>query len=600
RQGLPHITTMDHKQLHDLIKSGHVHFHDLTEKTDGSTFKFGHDENGFYSQSSGSGSEKMRTGQDYVRRATERGNSLEPASAFKEIHDSLHNNQALRDYLKKHYEKHGTAEVRGELFSRKLSTPSEVEGEVKANATSYDPKKWGSKGQIVLHTKLPENEKHDPNHFKNNLSNSEVNFDDDILHHQKSKVDVKDEASDLKKLNHELLSSRTTKTNKQAKEAEKAKLAEIARRVSSKVDEHVKSKNLLPKFGTGSEGVVVHPHNGSPRFKITSDAFRQYREKVKTGEVDTSRFKKGKITESILEKILNEGGNIKIKTPHGEISAAPFKVKKRTEQATDFHNTLLAMHDAFHEKHGEELFKNKRVPYTGSSKHFADTQNITDEEFKKYKPNVGDVDVQISHKHKEKIDSVLKPGTRYGKHTVVGTKKHGNELSVVLRHDNGEHHQVDFQGIEGGPSADSEFLHSANWEDTKKGIKGAHHKVLLNAVGGAEHKFSITHGLRSRTDENDPGIKNPEKISKKLFGNKADHSKIHSFTGVAELIRDHIPAGRHQEIYDKFKSSLGSVKNADHSSALSQLRDKLGVKDTLSEAKLKSSDSLNSYPVLAA
>ncbi|MCA6386052.1 MAG: hypothetical protein IM620_21480, partial [Cytophagales bacterium] len=221
---------------------------------------------------------------------------------------------------------------------------------------------------------------------------------------------------------------------------------------------------------------------------------------------------------------------------------------------------------------------------TGSSKHFADTRNISDEEFKKHKPTVGDVDVQISHNHKEKLDSVLKPGTKFGKHTVVGTKKHGNEISAVVRHDNGEHHQIDFQGIEGSPSKSSEFLHSSDWEDTKHGIKGAHHKVLLNAVGGTSHKFSITHGLRSRTDESDPGIKDPEKISGKLFGNKADHSKIHSFRGVSELIRDHIPKERHQEIYDKFKSSTGSVKAADHSAALGHLRKTLGVKDTLSEA----------------
>lgn len=583
RQGLPHITTMDHNQLHDLIKSGHVHFHDVTEKTDGQTFKFGHDENGFYSQSSGSGSEKMRTGDDYVRRATERGNNPEAANAFKEIHDSLHKNQALTDHLRNHFQKHGSAEVRGEVFSRRLSTPSEVKGEVKPGATSYDPSRWGSKGQIVLHTKLPENEHHDPEHFKKNLSNSEVNFENDKIEHKKSKVDVRDELEDFKKLNHTLLASRTTKTNKEAKEAEKKKLAEISNRVSSKVDEHIKSKNLSPKFGSGTEGAVIHPHNGSPRFKVTSDAFRKYREKVKSGEVDTSKFKR-KITESIVYRILNEGGNIKIKTPHGDISAAPFKVRKRTEQATDFHNTLMAMHDAFHAKHKQELFKNKRVPYTGSSRHFADTQNITDEEFKKHKPSVGDVDVQVSQEHKEKLDSILKPGTRFGSHTVVGTKKHGNEISVVVRHDNGEHHQIDFQGIEGGPSKDSEFLHSADWEDTKKGIKGAHHKILLNAIGGASHKFSITHGLRSRTDESDPGTKNPEKISRKLFGNKADHSKIHSFRGISELIRDHIPKERHQEIYDKFKSSTGSVKAADHSNALEHLRKTLGVKDTLSEA----------------
>ena len=50
RQGLPHITTMDHDQFTSLTHGGKVHVEGATEKTDGSTFKFGHDEDGFYWQ----------------------------------------------------------------------------------------------------------------------------------------------------------------------------------------------------------------------------------------------------------------------------------------------------------------------------------------------------------------------------------------------------------------------------------------------------------------------------------------------------------------------------------------------------------------------
>jgi hypothetical protein len=65
RQGLPSIENMKHEDFHNLISGGKVPVHSVTEKTDGSTFKFGHDEHGFYSQSSGSGSERMRTPEDY-------------------------------------------------------------------------------------------------------------------------------------------------------------------------------------------------------------------------------------------------------------------------------------------------------------------------------------------------------------------------------------------------------------------------------------------------------------------------------------------------------------------------------------------------------
>ena len=83
RQGLPHTTSMDHHQFRDLTRNGKVNVHSATEKTDGSTFMFGHDKDGFYSQSSGSGSEKMRKPDDYIHRVTARSKETgkEPSSS---------------------------------------------------------------------------------------------------------------------------------------------------------------------------------------------------------------------------------------------------------------------------------------------------------------------------------------------------------------------------------------------------------------------------------------------------------------------------------------------------------------------------------------
>ena len=69
RQGLPHITTMTHGQTSNLLKGGKIHLSDVTEKTDGMTHVMGYDEKGFYTQSSGSGSEKMRKPEDFHERA---------------------------------------------------------------------------------------------------------------------------------------------------------------------------------------------------------------------------------------------------------------------------------------------------------------------------------------------------------------------------------------------------------------------------------------------------------------------------------------------------------------------------------------------------
>jgi hypothetical protein len=288
RQGLPHISTMSHDQFHNLTKGGKVHIDDVTEKTDGQTMVIGHDEHGFYTQSSGSGNEKMRNSTDYAarakRRSEETGKEYNSAAsdAFGDVHKNLQNNQALQNHLKSQYHKTGQeVKVRGESFYKPWGRPSEVPGEVKFVGTSYDPSHMAKVGKIVIHSRLPENQGHDLEHFKNNLSDENINFDDDRIEHKPSHIDVSHERTDFDKLNHDLINSRTTKSNKQAKEAEVGKFAAIKQRAAEKVDAHMKSQNIKPKWGSGTEGAVIHPsinNPDAPRFKVTSDAFRAYKQ----------------------------------------------------------------------------------------------------------------------------------------------------------------------------------------------------------------------------------------------------------------------------------------------------------------------------------
>jgi hypothetical protein len=94
-----------------------------------------------------------------------------------------------------------------------------------------------------------------------------------------SDVDVSDERKAFEGLNHELLNTRTKPSNKEAKLAETQKFEAIKKAVSDKVDTKARSMKIQPKWGSGTEGFVVHPAEGSndPRFKITSDAFRSYK-----------------------------------------------------------------------------------------------------------------------------------------------------------------------------------------------------------------------------------------------------------------------------------------------------------------------------------
>ena len=76
-------------------------------------------------------------------------------------------------------------------------------------------------------------------------------------------------------------------TNKKEKMAEVGRMSAIQKRVSKKVDNFVRNGSAKPKWGSGSEGLVVHPSKSNadaPRFKITSDAFRAFKADPKNKE----------------------------------------------------------------------------------------------------------------------------------------------------------------------------------------------------------------------------------------------------------------------------------------------------------------------------
>jgi len=281
-----------------------------------------------------------------------------------------------------------------------------------------------------------------------------------------------------------------------------------------------------------------------------------------------------------------EGGNVKI----GSVAAAPFPIseKSRAKVRSDAHEALSALHDSFHKATGEHLFgKDKKAltnksAFVGSTRHLMGHE-VSDKEFSQHKRDVGDFDVLIPHEHKDALHNHIQTGMKLGNYTVAGK----NKSSTLMQHKNGQIHQFDFVASKyekGEPTHGEQFSHNATWSDTTKGIKGAHHKILLNAVGGSTHKFSISHGVRSRTDESDPGNKDPKHVTKTLFGAKANPDHVESFQGVAKLIKQHVPAERHQEIYDKFKKDVGAQKKLNNKPALEHLRSTLGVKDTVTEA----------------
>lgn len=305
RQGLPHITTMDHDQLSSLVKGGKVHIDKVTEKTDGIPHEFGYDEKGFYTRSKGTGEAKVRSPEEYhelAKKKAEGGRSVynpDKANTFGHIHLMLHGNQALQKHLAERQKKSGgDIRVKGEMFYMPLSQESEHKGERRFVATSYKTSHMGKMGKFVIHSELPENKDHDVEHFKNNLSSSDLNFDHDKIESKKASIDVSDEIKGLDSIDKNLLKARTTKSNKAAKEAEQKKLDRVRNAVSKKVDAHFSSTSIAPKWGTETEGFVIHPpkaNSSAPRFKVTSEGQRQ---KMLAQKLDPS--KKVKFTKSTI------------------------------------------------------------------------------------------------------------------------------------------------------------------------------------------------------------------------------------------------------------------------------------------------------------
>lgn len=298
RQGLPHVystrtdkgndtPSLTPEQFRATTAGGKVHIHSVTEKTDGQTFKMGYDEHGFYTQHSGSGDERIRTGQGHIerakRRAKETGKEYSPEAheAFAKFHDALHSNKALQDHLKSEHAKRGHIEVRGEAFNRNIARPSEVPGEVKFVHTSYSTKGMGEHGSFIIHSKLPENQHHDLNALTK-ASDNNVTLQHDKIDVPKGHVDVSDEVNHFNKLDHGLIGSRTTSKNKEAKMAELHKFNLIKKSVHDKVQKHLGGLNIKNKFGSGTEGLVVHPSEANPeaaRFKILNAGFKEAKAK---------------------------------------------------------------------------------------------------------------------------------------------------------------------------------------------------------------------------------------------------------------------------------------------------------------------------------
>ena len=243
RQGIPHLKDLHDEDILSLIVDNRIHLSSVTEKTDGASFVFHYDENGFGTQSSGSGSEIMREPDDYIRRATRNGKTsiAKSVPAFMRFHEELMNNQAFLDIMKE------ARLVRGEVFLRDLCTPSIYEDESIIVATSYRNGVIGSNGTFIIHSMLPDNKNVPINDFLD-ISSCTIKFDHD-------RIELFQRVIDVKGLNIDTI---------------------------KRIIEYHLLETTLPKWGSETEGYVVH--HPSKTFKVISPRWTDYHKKSKRFE----------------------------------------------------------------------------------------------------------------------------------------------------------------------------------------------------------------------------------------------------------------------------------------------------------------------------
>lgn len=301
-----------------------------------------------------------------------------------------------------------------------------------------------------------------------------------------------------------------------------------------------------------------------------------------------------------FKQFLAEGGNVKI--GQHEANVVDVTPKTRQQVAGDIRDSLSDLHNKFYKQHKEHLFgKGARAlstgtAFSGSTSHLMDMA-IPHDELVKHKKSFGDIDVKVDRQHLPKLQDMLQPGTSFGKYTVVGSKGSGGEHHVLVKHASGPTHQIDFEGTtyqNNEPSRFDQLSHSSHWDDVTSGFKGYHHKILLNAIGGDKHKFSIMYGLGNR--EGDASWETePKNIATKLFGPKASEGDVQSFKSLVSGIQKYIPKNRHQNIVDKFRGDVAKKKDIDSSAAVSHLTKQLGI---LTEANDSSESHVSIVPLV--
>lgn len=289
RVGLPHIDVPDsipqekRKNVPTVISKVSAAYQNLqsligtdklkapiTEKTDGSTYRIGHDQNGFFTETSNSG--RIYSKGDYAKQAKEKHGhkpDFDPALSthFDELHHHLASNHNLVSYLKSKAEAspNGESTIKGEIFYKPFGQTSNDGKHITFVGTKYNTSQMSKNGSFIVHSQLPENQGHDIEHLTR-LGNHSININHDKIDHPGLDLDVSDLNERLKNVDPSI------RTRKHPHWPEVESIAsDLRKRIGNSIN------NIKPKFGPETEGYVFH---GPIRFKHVPDGYAQRKKEV--------------------------------------------------------------------------------------------------------------------------------------------------------------------------------------------------------------------------------------------------------------------------------------------------------------------------------
>lgn len=214
----------------------------------------------------------------------------------------------------------------------------------------------------------------------------------------------------------------------------------------------------------------------------------------------------------MFKRKLVEGGNLSLDNPNEpdnpyQADEIDLKVHNRTFMVGLLDKLLHDINTAFYSQTKKPLWNPQLLQSKeflgGSSLHFFNTKGITDKEFAKHKPKVGDIDTQCNKELESEVHSFLTSMNhkKIGDATFLGFSAGNEQYNGLFQFEDPPMKiQIDFEFGKYDTETDTpdewyRFSHSSEWNDIQAGIKGVFHKYIYRALtaahGSIKHQVDV-------------------------------------------------------------------------------------------------------------